>query len=245
MHLKESTMRPSGRAIDQMRAVSLELDVARHAEGSCLVRFGHTHVLCTASIEERVPPFLRNTGKGWVTAEYGMLPRATNTRMAREAARGKQTGRTQEIQRLIGRSLRAVTQLDGLGERQVIIDCDVLQADGGTRTASITGAYVALHRALAKLVADAALPRLPLREPVAAVSCGIVGGTAVLDLDYVEDSSAQADANFVLSASGGIVEVQVTAEEVPIGAEQFEAMRALAAAGIASLVALQRQALGC
>jgi len=245
MHLKESAMRPSGRAIDQMRAVSLELDVARHAEGSCLVRFGHTHVLCTASIEERVPPFLRNTGKGWVTAEYGMLPRATNTRMAREAARGKQTGRTQEIQRLIGRSLRAVTQLDGLGERQVIIDCDVLQADGGTRTASITGAYVALHRALAKLVADAALPRLPLREPVAAVSCGIVGGTAVLDLDYVEDSSAQADANFVLSASGGIVEVQVTAEEVPIGAEQFEAMRALAAAGIASLVALQRQALGC
>ncbi|MFZ1427978.1 MAG: ribonuclease PH [Geminicoccaceae bacterium] len=238
-------MRPSGRAIDQMRAVSLELDVARHAEGSCLVRFGHTHVLCTASIEERVPPFLRNTGKGWITAEYGMLPRATNTRMAREAARGKQTGRTQEIQRLIGRSLRAVTQLDGLGERQVIIDCDVLQADGGTRTASITGAYVALHRALAKLVADAALPRLPLREPVAAVSCGIVGGTAVLDLDYVEDSSAQADANFVLSASGGIVEVQVTAEEVPIGAEQFEAMRALAAAGIASLVALQRQALGC
>jgi ribonuclease PH len=245
MHLKESTMRPSGRAIDQMRAVSLELDVARHAEGSCLVRFGHTHVLCTASIEERVPPFLRNTGKGWVTAEYGMLPRATNTRMAREAARGKQTGRTQEIQRLIGRSLRAVTQLDGLGERQVIIDCDVLQADGGTRTASITGAYVALHRALAKLVADAALPRLPLREPVAAVSCGIVGGAAVLDLDYVEDSSAQADANFVLSASGGIVEVQVTAEEVPIGAEQFETMRALATAGIASLVALQRQALGC
>ncbi len=245
MHLKEFAMRPSGRAIDQMRAVSLELDVARHAEGSCLVRFGHTHVLCTASIEERVPPFLRNTGKGWVTAEYGMLPRATNTRMAREAARGKQTGRTQEIQRLIGRSLRAVTQLDGLGERQVIIDCDVLQADGGTRTASITGAYVALHRALAKLVADAALPRLPLREPVAAVSCGIVAGSAVLDLDYVEDSSAQADANFVLSASGGIVEVQVTAEEVPIDAGQFEAMRTLAAAGIASLVALQRQVLGC
>ena len=245
MHLKESAMRPSGRAIDQMRAVSLELDVARHAEGSCLVRFGHTHVLCTASIEERVPPFLRNTGKGWVTAEYGMLPRATNTRMAREAARGKQTGRTQEIQRLIGRSLRAVTQLDGLGERQVVIDCDVLQADGGTRTASITGAYVALHRALAKLVADAALPRLPLREPVAAVSCGIVAGSAVLDLDYVEDSSAQADANFVLSASGGIVEVQVTAEEVPIDAEQFEAMRTLAAAGITSLVALQRQVLGC
>jgi ribonuclease PH len=238
-------MRPSGRAVDEMRAVSLELDVARHAEGSCLVRFGHTHVLCVATIEERVPPFLRNTGKGWVTAEYGMLPRATKTRMPREAARGKQSGRTQEIQRLIGRSLRAVTRLDALGERQVIIDCDVLQADGGTRTASITGAYVALHRALAKLVAAEALPRLPLREPVAAVSCGIVDGTAVLDLDYVEDSGAQADANFVLSASGGIVEVQVTAEETPIGGEQFEAMRALAAAGIARLVALQRQALGC
>ena len=238
-------MRPSGRAVDEMRAVSLELDVARHAEGSCLVRFGHTHVLCVATIEERVPPFLRNTGKGWVTAEYGMLPRATNTRMPREAARGKQSGRTQEIQRLIGRSLRAVTRLDALGERQVIVDCDVLQADGGTRTASITGAYVALHQALAKLVAAAALPRLPLREPVAAVSCGIVGGDGVLDLDYVEDSGAQADANFVLSASGGIVEVQVTAEETPIGGEQFEAMRALAAAGIAQLVALQRQALGC
>jgi ribonuclease PH len=238
-------MRPSGRAVDQMRAVSLELDVARHAEGSCLVRFGHTHVLCVATIEERVPPFLRNTGKGWVTAEYGMLPRATASRMPREAARGKQSGRTQEIQRLIGRSLRAVTRLDALGERQVIVDCDVLQADGGTRTASITGAYVALHQALAKLVAAQALPRLPLREPVAAVSCGIVGGTAVLDLDYAEDSGAQADANFVLSASGGIVEVQVTAEETPIGGEQFEAMRALAAAGIAELVALQRRTLGC
>ena len=163
-------MRPSGRADDQMRAVSLELDVARHAEGSCLVKFGDTHVLCVATVEERVPPFLRNTGKGWVTAEYGMLPRSTNTRTAREAARGKQSGRTQEIQRLIGRSLRAVTRLDALGERQVILDCDVLQADGGTRTASITGAYVALHRALAKLVESGALPKLPLREPVAAVS---------------------------------------------------------------------------
>ena len=229
-------MRPSGRADDQMRAVSLELDVARHAEGSCLVKFGDTHVLCVATVEERVPPFLRNTGKGWVTAEYGMLPRSTNTRTAREAARGKQSGRTQEIQRLIGRSLRAVTRLDALGERQVILDCDVLQADGGTRTASITGAYVALHQALAKLVA---------REPVAAVSCGIVGGTAVLDLDYVEDSGAQADANFVLSGSGGIVEVQVTAEEEPVALDQFEAMRALAAGGIASLVALQRETLKC
>jgi ribonuclease PH len=238
-------MRPSGRAADQMRAVTLEPDVARHAEGSCLVRFGDTHVLCIATVEERVPPFLRNTGKGWVTAEYGMLPRSTTTRTAREAARGKQSGRTHEIQRLIGRSLRAITQLESLGERQVILDCDVLQADGGTRTASITGAYVALHRALAKLVATGALPNLPLREPVAAVSCGIVEGVAVLDLDYAEDSAAQADANFVLSASGGIVEIQVTAEEEPIASEQFEAMQALAAGGIASLAALQRQALGC
>ncbi len=210
-------MRPSGRAHDQLRAVSLELDVARHAEGSCLVKFGDTHVLCVATVEERVPPFLRNSGKGWVTAEYGMLPRSTNTRSPREAARGKQSGRTQEIQRLIGRSLRAVTRLDALGERQVILDCDVLQADGGTRTASITGAYVALHHALSKLVESGALPKLPLREPVAAVSCGIVGGTALLDLDYVEDSGAQADANFVLSGSGGIVEVQVTAEDEPDG----------------------------
>ena len=236
-------MRPSGRALDQLRAVSLELDATRHAEGSCIVRFGDTHVLCTATIEERVPPFLRNTGKGWVTAEYGMLPRSTNTRTAREAARGKQSGRTHEIQRLIGRSLRAVTRLDALGERQVLIDCDVLQADGGTRTASITGAYVALHRALAKLVASGALPALPLREPVAAVSCGIVGGEAVLDLDYAEDSTAQADGNFVLSASGGIVEVQITAEDQPVTSEQFDAMRRLASGGIASLVELQRQAL--
>jgi ribonuclease PH len=239
-------MRPSGRAVDEMRAVSLELGATRHAEGSCLVRFGHTHVLCAATVEERVPPFLRNTGKGWVTAEYGMLPRSTNTRTAREAARGKQSGRTLEIQRLIGRSLRAVTRLDALGERQVVVDCDVLQADGGTRTASITGAYVALHQALAKLVAEGALPRLPLREPVAAVSCGIVGetGVAMLDLDYAEDSNAKADANFVLSASGGIVEIQVTAEETPIGAEQLAVMQALAARGIAALVAAQRTTLG-
>jgi ribonuclease PH len=237
-------MRPSGRAFDQMREVTLEPDAARHAEGSCLARFGHTHVLCAATVEERVPPFLRNTGKGWLTAEYGMLPRSTNTRTAREAARGKQSGRTLEIQRLIGRSLRAVTRLDGLGERQVIVDCDVLQADGGTRTAAITGAYVALHRALAKLVEVGDLPRLPLREPVAAVSCGIVEDGAVLDLDYAEDSTAKADANFVLSASGGIVEVQVTAEEVPIEPGQLASMQALAAGGIAGLVQLQRRALG-
>jgi len=237
-------MRPSGRAPDQMREVSLELDVARHAEGSCLVRFGHTHVLCTATVEERVPPFLRNSGKGWVTAEYGMLPRSTNTRTAREAARGKQSGRTLEIQRLIGRALRAVTEMEAMGERQIVLDCDVLQADGGTRTAAITGAYVALHRALAGLVADRTLPRLPLREPVAAVSCGLVGGAVVLDLDYAEDSGAEADGNFVLTASGGVVEIQVTAEQTPIAAEELAAMQALAAGGIASLVALQRRTLG-
>jgi ribonuclease PH len=227
-----------------MRPVSFELGTSRHAEGSCLVRFGLTHVLCTATIEEKVPPFLRNTGKGWVTAEYGMLPRATNTRMPREAARGKQTGRTVEIQRLIGRSLRAVTDMALLGERQVLLDCDVLQADGGTRTASITGAYVALHQALAKVVASGALPKLPLREPVAAVSAGVWQGQAILDHDYPEDSAAEADGNFVLSASGGIVEVQVTAEAEPLEEALLGQLRALAAKGIAELVALQRQALG-
>ena len=236
-------MRPSGRAPDQMREVSLELDVARHAEGSCLVRFGHTHVLCAATIEERVPPFLRNQGRGWVTAEYGMLPRSTNSRTAREAARGKQSGRTLEIQRLIGRSLRAVTVLEAMGERQIIVDCDVLQADGGTRTASITGAYVALHRALAGLVTAGALPRLPLREPVAAISCGLVAGRPVLDLDYAEDSKAEADANFVLTGSGGIVEIQVTAEQTPIDRAAFTAMQELAVAAITELVARQRHAL--
>jgi ribonuclease PH len=235
-------MRASGRAADELRPVSLEAGVSRHAEGSCLVRMGHTHVLCTASLEERVPPFLRNTGKGWVTAEYGMLPRATATRMAREVTRGHASGRTQEIQRLIGRALRAVTDTELLGERQVVVDCDVLQADGGTRTAAITGGYVALHQALAKLVAQGELARLPLREPLAAVSCGIVGGVALLDLDYPEDSAAEADANFVLSASGGVVEVQLTAEDRPLDPAQIEAMWALARAGIAALV-LRQQAL--
>ena len=238
-------MRPSGRAPDQMREVTLEPDVARHAEGSCLVRFGNTRVLCTATVEERVPPFLRNTGKGWITAEYGMLPRATNTRTAREAARGRQSGRTHEIQRLIGRSLRAVTRLDALGERQIVLDCDVLEADGGTRTASITGAYVALHRALSGLVTTGALPALPLREPVAAISCGIVAGMPVLDLDYAEDSAAAADGNFVQTGSGGIVEVQITAETAPIAAAEFDAMRALAERGIAALVVRQREVLAC
>jgi ribonuclease PH len=237
-------MRASGRAPGQLREVVLEPGSAPQAEGSCLIHFGNTRVLCTASVQEKVPPFLRNSGRGWVTAEYGMLPRATNRRTDREAVRGRQSGRTQEIQRLIGRSLRAVTDLSSMGERQVVLDCDVLQADGGTRTAAITGAYVALHQAFAHLVATSALPAVPLREPVAAISCGLVEGEARLDLDYAEDSTAEADANFVLTASGGIVEIQVTAESEPIDHEQFEAVLRLAQAGVAELVALQRRALG-
>src|SRR5579864_706595 len=225
-------MRPSGRATDAMRAVTLETGVTKYAEGSCLAKFGDTHVLCTASIEERVPPWMRNSGKGWVTAEYGMLPRSTHTRTDREAARGRQSGRTQEIQRLIGRSLRAVTDLVAMGERQIKIDCDVLQADGGTRTASICGSYVALHAALDRLVKSGALPAIPLRDAVAAVSCGIHGGEAVLDLDYAEDSTAATDANFVLTGSGGIVEIQATAEAEPFSEERFATMLTLARSGI-------------
>ena len=195
-------MRPSGRAADAMRPVTLEPDVAKYAEGSCLAKFGDTHVLCTASVEERVPPFLRNTGKGWVTAEYGMLPRATHTRTDREAARGRQSGRTQEIQRLIGRSLRAVTDFAALGERQIRIDCDVLQADGGTRTAAVTGSYVALHQALARMVSGGQLAALPLADSVAAVSCGVVAGNAVLDLDYAEDSRRRNRRQFCADRDG-------------------------------------------
>jgi ribonuclease PH len=235
--------RPSGRAPDQMRVVSLEPGFAKYAEGSCLVRFGDTHVLCTASIEEKVPPFLRNSGRGWVTAEYGMLPRSTHTRTDREAARGKQSGRTQEIQRLIGRSLRAVTDLTALGERQVRIDCDVLQADGGTRTASITGSYVALYQAFKKLVDQKLIASLPLIDAVAAVSCGIHEATPVLDLDYAEDSNAETDANFVLTGKGGIVEIQATAEHEPFVDAQFSALLGLARSGVAELFALQRKAL--
>lgn len=235
-------MRASDRAADELRQTSLEPGWSPYAEGSCLVKFGNTHVLCCATVEERVPPFLRNKGRGWVTAEYGMLPRSTHSRTAREAARGKQSGRTMEIQRLIGRSLRAVTDLEALGERQVVVDCDVLQADGGTRTAAITGAWVALHQALAGLVEKALIPTLPLREEVAAVSCGIVGGQALLDLDYAEDSTAEADSNFVLAGQGGIVEVQLTAEERPVTTEEFAVLTALATAGIRDLVALQRAA---
>ena len=237
-------MRPSGRAPDAMRPVTLEPGVAKYAEGSCLAKFGDTHVLCTASVEERVPPFLRNTGKGWVTAEYGMLPRSTATRTDREAARGRQSGRTQEIQRLIGRSLRAVTDLAQLGERQIKIDCDVLQADGGTRTAAVTGSYVALHLALQRLCSAGVLSALPLRDNVAAVSCGVFAGTAVLDLDYTEDSQAQTDANFVLTGSGGIVEIQATAEGLPFDEALFSEMLRLARHGVAELTRHQRAALG-
>jgi ribonuclease PH len=236
--------RPSGRAPDEMRAVSLEPGAAKHAEGSCLARFGDTHVLCTASVEDKVPPFLRNSGRGWITAEYGMLPRSTHTRTEREAARGKQSGRTQEIQRLIGRSLRAVTNLAHLGERQIRIDCDVLQADGGTRTAAVTGSYVALHIALKGLVAAGALPKLPFEDAVAAVSCGVIDGQPVLDLDYAEDSHAAADANFVLTGRGGLVEIQATAEGAIFAEAEFARMLALARQGIAHLLGLQKKALG-
>ena len=236
--------RPSGRAVDQLRSVTLTPGFAKYAEGSCLVKFGDTHVLCTASVEDKVPPFLRNTGAGWITAEYGMLPRSTHTRTDREAARGKQSGRTQEIQRLIGRSLRAVTDLKGMGERQIKIDCDVIQADGGTRTASITGSYVARHLALRKMVDAKQIAVLPLRDSVAAISCGIHKGVAVLDLDYPEDSEADADANFVLTATGKIVEIQATAEEAPFAEEQYAEMMKLARKGIAELARLQRAAVG-
>jgi len=236
-------MRPSGRQLDEMRAVTLTTGVNKHAEGSCLACFGDTHVLCTASVEERVPPFLRNSGRGWVTAEYGMLPRSTGSRSGREAARGKQGGRTHEIQRLIGRSLRAVTNLTGFGERQITLDCDVIQADGGTRTAAITGAYVALHQAFEGLVASGAISAVPLIDEVAAVSCGIYEGTAVLDLDYPEDSNAEADANFVLTGKGGIVEIQGTAEADPFSQDDFLQLMELAKKGISELVIMQRAAL--
>ena len=237
------TNRPSGRAPDALRPITLETHVNKYAEGSCLARFGDTHVLCTASVEDRVPGWLKGGGRGWVTAEYGMLPRSTDQRTDREAARGRQSGRTQEIQRLIGRSMRAVTDLSALGELQIKLDCDVIQADGGTRTAAITGGYVALHLACRHLVEIGARPSLPLTEPVAAVSCGLWKGLPVLDLDYAEDSSAQADANFVLTASGGIVEVQGTAEGDPFSRDQLLELLRLAEIGIGQLVAIQKAAI--
>lgn len=236
-------MRPSGRTPAALRDVSLTTGFSRHAEGSCLIRMGNTEVLCAASVETRVPPFLRNTGLGWVTAEYGMLPRATHTRGDREAARGKQSGRTQEIQRLIGRSLRAVVDRSGMGEISITLDCDVLNADGGTRCAAITGAWVALSLAFRHLVKMNVLKTIPLTGQVAAVSCGIVAATPVLDLDYAEDSSADADANFVLTGTGGIVEIQGTAEKAPFSEAEFLQLLALARLGTDALFALQRDAL--
>ena len=236
-------MRPSGRAADQLRNISLEPNFAKYAEGSCLVRFGNTHVICTASLDDQVPPFLRNSGKGWITAEYGMLPRSTHTRTSREAARGKQSGRTQEIQRLIGRSLRAVTSMKAIGERQIRLDCDVIQADGGTRTASVTGAWVALKIAVSALVSSGALAQDPIKTSVAAVSCGIFQGSPILDLDYYEDSQADTDANFVLTGGGGIVEIQGTAEKEPFSETAFGQLVELAKKGIGELTTAQSMTL--
>jgi len=236
-------MRPSKRKYDELRKLEIETRVSRYAEGSCLITCGNTRVLCTATIDSGVPPFLRNTGKGWVTAEYGMLPRSTHTRMPREAAKGKLSGRTQEIQRLIGRSLRAVTDLQTLGECQVIVDCDVIEADGGTRTASITGGYVALHLALETLVKSGKLRAVPLLGQVAAVSCGVYKGKPVLDLDYEEDSAAEMDANFVLTADGKIIEIQCTAEAEPVSEAAFHELLKLGREGVKKLTLAQRKAL--
>src|SRR5271170_4316939 len=232
------------RPYDQMRAVSLTPGFARHAEGSCLVKFGDTHVLVTASLEEKAPPFLKGSGKGWVTAEYGMLPRSTHERMRREAAQGKQSGRTQEIQRLVGRSLRAVVDMAALGEKQIAIDCDVLQADGGTRTASVTGGFVALHQCIGFMKKTGMISKPAIKDHVAAISCGIWQNTPVLDLDYAEDSTAETDANFVLTGSGGLVEIQGTAEGAPFNDEQLGQLLKLARKGIGELVELQKMVLG-
>jgi ribonuclease PH len=234
-------MRPSKRTPDQMREVSVERGFSKHAEGSCLIKFGNTHVLCTASLEERVPPWLRGRGEGWVTAEYGMLPRSTHDRMRREATAGKQSGRTSEIQRLIGRSLRAIVDLKELGERQITVDCDVIQADGGTRTASITGGYIALRDCINWMKERSMVTDAVLKDNVAAISCGIYEGTPVLDLDYDEDSAAETDANFVMTGKGGIVEIQGTAEEEAFSRDELNQMMDLATAGIADLVKLQNE----
>jgi ribonuclease PH len=236
-------MRPSKRAFDELRAVTLVPGVAKHAEGSCLVKFGDTHVLVTASLEEKAPGFLKGTGKGWVTAEYGMLPRSTHERMRREAAQGKQSGRTQEIQRLVGRSLRAIMDLTALGERQIAIDCDVLQADGGTRTASITGGFVALAQCVAFMKKTGMITKPAIKDHVAAISCGIHQGAAVLDLDYDEDSTAETDANFVITGSGGLVEIQGTAEGAPFSDDEFGQLMKLARKGIGELIELQKKVL--
>lgn len=236
-------MRPSGRANDEMRTIEMIPGFAKHAEGSCLVKFGDTHVLVTATYEERTPPWLRDTGKGWITAEYGMLPRSTHGRMNREAAKGKQSGRTQEIQRLIGRAMRAVVDLELMGEKQIRLDCDVIQADGGTRTASISGAYVALQQCFNWLIERGDLAVSPMTDSVAAISCGIYNGTPVLDLDYPEDSTAATDANFVITGNGGIVEIQSTAEEEPFSEEEFLRLLRLARIGCADIKKAQEAAL--
>ncbi|MFO0388500.1 MAG: ribonuclease PH [Alphaproteobacteria bacterium] len=237
-------MRPSNRKANELRAIKIETGVSRHAEGSCLISCGNTRVICTASVDSGVPSFLKNTGKGWVTAEYGMLPRSTNSRMPREAAKGKQSGRTQEIQRLIGRSLRSIVDLTKLGEKQITIDCDVIEADGGTRTASITGSYVALQLAIRSLMKAEKLVASPIIGQVAAVSCGVYNGAAVLDLDYDEDSSAIMDANFILTPDGKIIEVQCTAEQTPVEEALFHELMLLAKKGVAELADLQNKALG-
>jgi len=236
-------MRIDKRQPNKLRPIFLGPGFAKYAEGSCFVKFGDTHIICTATVEERVPPFLKNTGSGWITAEYGMLPRSTHQRVDREASKGKQTGRTQEIQRLIGRALRSVVDLKVLGERQIRVDCDVLQADGGTRTASITGAYVALHQALQKMVDSKALQKLPIIDQIAAISCGIVNDNVLLDLNYHEDSAAAVDANFVITGSGKMVEIQATAEKTPFADKEFSAMLTYAREGINELINLQKQVL--
>ena len=237
-------MRPSGRSADQMRELSMELGFSKYAEGSCLIKFGDTHVLCAATLEEKAPPFLRGSGKGWVTGEYGMLPRSTHGRMPREAAKGKQSGRTQEIQRLVGRSLRAAVDLKKLGECQIRVDCDVIQADGGTRTASISGGYVALYQCLQKMVADGTLESVPVIHEIEGISCGVYKGQPVLDLDYEEDSSAETDVNFVMTGAGKIIEVQGTAEEEPFSEEELLRMMRLARFGIDQITKMQRKTLG-
>jgi ribonuclease PH len=245
MSAREPTpsLRPSKRAVDELRPISLERNVARYAEGSCFVKFGNTHVLCAATLEDKPPVWLRGQGRGWITAEYAMLPRATATRTRRESTAGRPSGRTQEIQRLIGRSLRCVVDLSGLGERQITVDCDVIQADGGTRTAAITGGFVALHDCLQWMRQRSIIKFNPIRDHVAAVSCGIAKGTAVLDLDYSEDSTAETDANFVMTGAGGLVEVQGTAEGAPFSESDLLAMMALARGGIEKLISLQKAAL--
>ncbi len=236
-------MRPSGRKFNELRKITLEINCNKHADGSCLVSFGDTKIICTVSVENKVPPFLRNSGSGWITAEYGMLPRSTSTRMDREASRGKQNGRTQEIQRLIGRSFRSVVDLKALGERQLKIDCDVIQADGGTRVASICGSYVALYIALHKLMKSGVIATMPLKYPIAAVSCGIFNNEAILDLDYAEDSNVSADSNFVMNNNGEIIEIQITGEKAPISKDQLTALFTLAEDGIKEIIDLQNNAI--